>query len=747
MLEFFKRKKTFVSWLVTYLLVIFVFLILLITIMHTSKTELRKSVLENNKSVFALLEYNVVEIKNSLDVLNFQVLLNKKVYNVLKNPHERNAQYYYNVKQIGLEMLSAVGPVEYISNCVIYDRYSSTIIDDGGIIDLKFRYDELNIAGYDYSEWKEFAEQRHAQYLYRTEAGDIVYANSIVGGTEQENVGTLFYVLNKEVLISKLGLNQEAESKLVIILNDEREPVFFSGVDDKNAMDISEQCGSYDEGIYDTVISTEEMVMFVSPYTNKLRLVYGVPKNELYSETNHVFQFLWIYVFGFIICSIVLSYLFSKWNYKPFEKLTRMIPEMSKLSDNPDEMENLFSNVKKLLVNNKQYEKVESEYNKIAFKQDFIKYIKGELYYSSVIEVFSRYGIAFRFSSYMVVLISIDELNDEIWPGIGDETELIELAVQNVYSEYLGDDISEITITLERDRILCLLGTNGDNLMEKVRDSFAKTAEFEQKHMGIVFTAFLSGTFDDLILLKDYYRSNLEIYLFSDRVENSVVLCQRVESNSLDSNNMQYFDADFMNFLKNGELAYAQSLLEQMFGENERNIDRSSFFKVKCTAFMIFTKLQSLVGDENSSRYTDLINEMMESDTLHLTKKRCLVIFHEMTEEYANSNNLHEQATLADEIADYVDKNYNNINLNVNFLGDVFHKTSRHISKVFKLKKGEFLRDYITHVRLKNAEILLSSNKKLEDIASECGFTNVNTFIRAFKQFYGETPGSMRTKG
>ena len=49
--------------------------------------------------------------------------------------------------------------------------------------------------------------------------------------------------------------------------------------------------------------------------------------------------------------------------------------------------------------------------------------------------------------------------------------------------------------------------------------------------------------------------------------------------------------------------------------------------------------------------------------------------------------------------------------------------------------------NYLNEVRLKNAILsLTSTNKKIIDVALECGFDAISSFNRQFKQFYKKSP-------
>lgn len=73
------------------------------------------------------------------------------------------------------------------------------------------------------------------------------------------------------------------------------------------------------------------------------------------------------------------------------------------------------------------------------------------------------------------------------------------------------------------------------------------------------------------------------------------------------------------------------------------------------------------------------------------------------------------------------------------------HMSVYHFSRTFKSTTGMSLTSYLNSIRVDRAEELIrSSDQTMLDIALECGFTNVRTFNRAFRQFRGCAPSSLR---
>lgn len=70
-----------------------------------------------------------------------------------------------------------------------------------------------------------------------------------------------------------------------------------------------------------------------------------------------------------------------------------------------------------------------------------------------------------------------------------------------------------------------------------------------------------------------------------------------------------------------------------------------------------------------------------------------------------------------------------------------------HFSASFKKSIGRSFNDYVTLLRLNEAEkLIISSNKSITEIAYSCGFASTSHFIARFKAQKGVTPGQLRKR-
>ena len=75
-----------------------------------------------------------------------------------------------------------------------------------------------------------------------------------------------------------------------------------------------------------------------------------------------------------------------------------------------------------------------------------------------------------------------------------------------------------------------------------------------------------------------------------------------------------------------------------------------------------------------------------------------------------------------------------------------FNVSASHLSHLFREQGHMRLADYISWVRIDRAKFMLKKYRfRLEEVASRCGYSDVNYFCRVFKQKTGLTPTQYRS--
>lgn len=110
-------------------------------------------------------------------------------------------------------------------------------------------------------------------------------------------------------------------------------------------------------------------------------------------------------------------------------------------------------------------------------------------------------------------------------------------------------------------------------------------------------------------------------------------------------------------------------------------------------------------------------------------------------------NTSEDISPLAQELLRYIDANYADCDLCFDSLETRFKCSASTIRKAFKKATDTTVSAYIEQKRMKLAnELLAQKQKTIAEIAVECGFTNPNSFYKAYKRKYGHAPTLLQTK-
>ena len=95
-------------------------------------------------------------------------------------------------------------------------------------------------------------------------------------------------------------------------------------------------------------------------------------------------------------------------------------------------------------------------------------------------------------------------------------------------------------------------------------------------------------------------------------------------------------------------------------------------------------------------------------------------------------------------IKEHIDRNYSD-NIRVTDFAEQYFFSGEYLSRLFKLRYGSNIYEYLLKVRMERAKELLSaSGLKIQDIAFRTGYSDTNYFSKAFRNYTGLTPREYR---
>lgn len=154
---------------------------------------------------------------------------------------------------------------------------------------------------------------------------------------------------------------------------------------------------------------------------------------------------------------------------------------------------------------------------------------------------------------------------------------------------------------------------------------------------------------------------------------------------------------------------------------------------------------QFLLPDLSSTRALAARIEALPHSSLeaeHFTELRDVLV--EIAEAVAaqtgdRARSIYQQALAV------VEREYGNAQLNLAYVAESVGLSESYLSTLFRSVSGEGYFEHVERTRMRAAErALVSSDDPIQEIARSCGYTNANTFFKAFKRVHAMTPVQYR---
>ncbi|MBM3796799.1 MAG: helix-turn-helix transcriptional regulator [Acidobacteria bacterium] len=98
-------------------------------------------------------------------------------------------------------------------------------------------------------------------------------------------------------------------------------------------------------------------------------------------------------------------------------------------------------------------------------------------------------------------------------------------------------------------------------------------------------------------------------------------------------------------------------------------------------------------------------------------------------------------------LCDYISAHWSDPDFSREKAAEFFNRHPNHISRFFHQHTRQNFRAYVNEIRLKRSlQFLGDLRYNVTDVANLCGFTNLQYFIRCFRQRFGLTPGEYRKR-
>lgn len=757
------NKRLFLTWFVSYILILLVPITLGLAMFGYINNTIEDEI---DRSTTLLLDQtqNIMDtvIKNSMSAIS-RILVSPETISLLNiyNPDKSSPLLNYYL----LEDLRIYHNMNaYLNEIVIYFHRQDTLLSSvSGAMTPQTYYeiaiDENDMTMDDLNNILISRYNGEIRILNIHNSPKIGFMQTVPSATSKTLQANIILLYNENVLNDVVKKNSILSQGMLVIKENyipiySTDKVLFEKMSDKFYDDY------YDTSYTKMEIDDIEYIVSEIASTKEGRSYAIVVPSSIFFERSDTIRMI-LYI-GLSICFVLgaLAALgLARRQYRPIKKIVDTISRGNTQQDNRGENELTFINnaIYEYLAHEKDMEKLIDTQKTMIHTVLLNRMLRGEIEIERRnIDYLSEYDLDFPHKGFAVVRLHIEEMADTINSNIENETiddnKTSFTIVRDIFKELFDEDmIGYITILDNQPTCLINYPVDDDFLPVRLDEMITSVQNLIHERYNIDFSTGISG-FEHQGLKSVAIACEEATYALEYRLvlgKNEILYFDDVK------NPRRYYQysikeqQQLIAFIDEGDYQSANQLMTKITDANMHVKNRLSIEMIRCLSNdLIATMIKSLSADNDISFIERL------QPALRLSKARaegknipCELdsILREVCKYRATQIDTQSHTDFSESIKHFIQDNYTQSDLNISMLGDEFNLTPTYLSRLFKEHTGEYLLDYINKIRIDKATQMLKETAfNINDIATKCGYTNANSFIRVFKKFEGITPGSYR---
>ena len=232
------------------------------------------------------------------------------------------------------------------------------------------------------------------------------------------------------------------------------------------------------------------------------------------------------------------------------------------------------------------------------------------------------------------------------------------------------------------------------------------------------------------------FHSQKSIYIYEDEIkvgQSGVILCKP----QID---------EVMNAIENNDEQQIYTAVDKLYAEIQGYEDKSDVIDLNLN-YLLFQLIYLASEQDDSINQEEIIQYISESSFDGSLIRGSSQHMKRFAVEYANYLTELRKSISRGILADIENdiKEHYSENISLRDLGDKYHINSSYLGQVFKKKYDMSFKNYLTNYRIKEAaKQVISTDKKINQIAEEVGYKDCDYFIRKFIEIKGCTPSKYR---
>lgn len=757
---FHMKKSIFVSWLVSYFIIIAVCISISSVVYYNAVNIVGEDMNHTSEILIKQVQQSVDGRLRDMVVLSDQVSLLDSLRGMYYWSKPLTNNEYYAEWQVIKDFRSIRAANTYINSFYIYLNNIDSVPAADGIYNKDMLYKILHqYDGITFDEWTELEKQEHRGDfvpLYKngkkSARKTIAYMKTLLLN-DKDHIATLTVLFDEQKLLDAVRNISLVNESSVCIIDRENNLITSSGDSDFSGLQYSILQNS-DQIVRQKIGDRKMAVTHQKSDVTGWEYVVAVPDSVFMQKVDQMRTLALASMLFCVLLSGLFALLFARRNYNPVYEIMDYIAkiqkkENKKAPDNCNEFSFLQDFIKSNQSEKEKYYRGWEQHSR-ELRGDFLsRLLKAEIDPNlSLPDVLSNYHIRFNGDYFAVLLVSVENYAKIFEQKDYQSPDLVKFAISNVLEELANQKNTGYMVdcgdTLAL--LLCLEEESGDREGELSRIA-EKARSFFEDQLEVTVTISCSPVHKTIRKIAAAYREASVAMDYKVIFGEGTIIHFGDIRPTRNSYPYSYeIEHRLTNSIMGGDYDSARDSLMRIFDDRKPQ----NYLSIEMTRCLMFGVINTMVqtifedGEEESESFLEILNpvsRIMCCKTLPAMREEMESILRQICEFKAQNRKRNKTDRQAEKIIEYVQEHYKDENLSIAGIAEAFGMNPIYLSRFFREKTGEALLEYIVRFRIEKAKEYLKQGCSICKTASEVGYNNYKTFIRAFKKLEGVTPG------
>lgn len=443
-----------------------------------------------------------------------------------------------------------------------------------------------------------------------------------------------------------------------------------------------------------------------------ISVVLQVPNAYISQSLEGMSHLIRIFISIVLFAAILWIIVFSSLLWRPFRHIQRVLHLTGYVPENPTSLVDSIISLGQQVSYYKEISETQQEYNRIhLFERAIYRGIQNESDLKAFQSAFPEFPETWQFAMLHIA---------------SDDSSITPNSLHPILIQYLQAVFPYVFILPQgQDSLLLLLSAKPEDNQMILRDMCSR---IQENHLvSATFTC--SDVYEDIASLPNAFQEiEYEDFPLSSYSEFCAISIAQLQTIYL--------------ALQRGDANLAISTLQK---STAIMLERNDLFSAKHSSHMLKYTLVTLKME--CEFISDIAIPTFRSERLWQYYEQDLPDCFVAIADRVKQQNVEQIARLESNILQYIQDHLTDQQLSVTSVAEHFHISATTLQKRMSAICGKTFSAYVESVRMKRAQQLLrESSDTVQEIARAVGYVNVNSFYKAYKRCFGETPLSYRNK-